>query len=235
MTAVLSLLSLIGIAAWFRESHVTGEKLKINLLQGFKNITGTFHIKELRVLYLMYLLWILGWGLAFQWFSPFSLEHFKVKTLQVTWGQFVFGFTWMIGGYFLNNFLTKHFHARPIVVVGTGLTTLGLIGMSISPTFFIFAAVMTLTCLPAAFSWPNTLNLISMSAPEDIQGKIMGISQSSMSVGFIIATIMGAIFGGGGRMVFLYPASAFALFLSFLLLLFRHIQIKQAEKKAVEK
>lgn len=232
LTSAFSAFSLIGIAAWFSESYVTHKKFELNLLKGFKNIIGTFYIKELRVLYLMYLLWIMGWGLAFQWFSPFSLEHFKSSLLEVTWGQFIFGFTWMIGGYFLNNYLTQYFHARPIVIVGTGITTLGLVGMSFAPSYLIFAAIMTLTCLPAAFTWPNTLNLISMNAPENIQGKIMGISQSSMSVGFIIATIIGAFFGGNNRIVYLYPITAVALFFSFLLLLWHHFYLKAEKNKS---
>ena len=190
VTAVFSFLSLLAISYLFKETHPTKENFHINLFKGFQDIIKTFHLKELRLLYIVYMFWILGWGLAFQWFSPYSLQVFSATPIEVTWALFIIGITWMIGGYFINNMLIKRFHARPIVIVGTALTTLCLVGMIISSSFLWFAAFLAIGCLPAAFSWPNTLNLISMNAPKDIQGKIMGISQSSQSVGFILATLI---------------------------------------------
>lgn len=231
VTAVLSALSLGAIAYLFKETHPSTEKFHINLLQGFQNIIETLHIKELRLLYVIYFFWIFGWGLAFQWFSPYSIQVFKATVLEVTWGQFLFGTTWMIGGYFINNLLITRFHARPIVVVGTAFTTVLLFGMALSTNYIAFAAIMALACFPAAFSWPNTLNLISMNAPEEIQGKIMGISQSSMSVGFIFATLLGGLLGAIGIRGIYYFSTAF-LFITWLLLFSRHIYLK---KKATQK
>lgn len=226
VTAVFSALSLAAIGFMFKETHETKEKFHINILQGFKNITSTLHHKELRVLYLVYFLWIFGWGLTFQWFSPYSLQVFKATILDVTWGQFLFGTTWMIGGYFINNLLVKRFHARPIVIVGTGITTLFLLGMAFSTNFYWFAGFMTFACFPAAFSWPNTLNLISMNASDDIQGKIMGISQSSMSVGFILATLIGGLLGAT-EIKGIYFLAAALLFSTWLLIFGRHLHLKK--------
>jgi len=226
VTAALSAVSLIAIAYMFKETHPSSEKFRINLLQEFQNIINTLHYKELRILYVVYFLWIFGWGLAFQWFSPYSLQVYKATIIDVTWGQFLFGTTWMIGGYFINNMLIKRFHARPIVVVGTGITTIFLLGMAISTNFLWFAGFMTIACFPAAFSWPNTLNLISMNAPSDIQGKIMGISQSSMSTGFIFATLLGGLLGVIGLKA-MYYCSAALLFLTWLLLFGRHLHLKK--------
>lgn len=220
VTAVFSALSLLAIAYMFKETRPTTEKFHINLAKGFQNIIDTLHIKELRILYVVYFFWIFGWGLAFQWFSPYSLQVFKATILQVTWGQFLFGTTWMIGGYFINNMLVKRFHARQIVVVGTAITTIILFCMAVSTNYIWFTILMGLACFPAAFSWPNTLNLISMNAPEEIQGKIMGISQSSMSVGFILATLLGGLLGSVG-LKGLYFCSGILLFITWLLL-FRH-------------
>ncbi|CCB88703.1 MFS transporter [Simkania negevensis] len=226
ITAVFSGLSLLAIAYMFKETHPSEEKFKLHLLQGFHNIINTLHHKELRVLYLVYFLWIFGWGLTFQWFSPYSIQVFKATILDITWGQFLFGTTWMIGGYFINNLLVKKFHARPIVIVGTGITSLLLLAMALSPNFYWFSGFMTVACFPAAFSWPNTLNLISMSASEDIQGKIMGISQSSMSVGFILATLFGGVLGAI-EIKGIYFLAAILLFASWLVLSMRHLHLKK--------
>jgi len=226
VTAALSLLSLVGIASLFKETHPSKEKFKLHLLKGVQDILKTFHIKELRMLYIVYMFWILGWGLAFQWFSPYALQVYKTTPLNVTWAQFLVGIAWIIGGYFINDLLIKRFHARSIVVVGTALTTLCLVGMAISDSFIVFALFFTIACFPSAISWPNTLNLISMNAPADIQGKIMGISQSSQSVGFILATLVGGFIAATTIHV-IYPLTAAFLCISWILIFARHLMQKK--------
>ncbi|MCB1085229.1 MAG: MFS transporter, partial [Chlamydiia bacterium] len=193
-------------------------------------ITESFKIKEIRTLCFIYMFWILGWSLAFQWYSPYSLQQFKVSPIEVDWGQMVVGVTWILGGYYLNDFLIKRWNARPLIIIANGLTTLCLLGMAFSPSFFLFALFFLFGALPSAFSWPNTLNLISINAPESVQGKVMGISQSFQSLGFILATIFGGVIAGLDRRT-IYFFTALFLFVSFLSLLLRHIRRPPSKTK----
>ena len=226
ITAFLSFLSLIAIAIWFRESHKTQKKFKIDIFEGIKNITQTFYIKNLKPLYLVYLLWILGWAVVFQWFNPYSIEHYDATDRQITWGMCLFGLTWMAGGYFVNDYLAKRYHVRPILLVTIFLTTLGVVAMWMAPNFLYFALIMSVVSIPAAVSWPNILNLISLSCYENIQGKIMGISQSAQAVGFIFATIIGAIFGGGFAK-YLYLTAAIPILISVVILFFNGLSAQK--------
>lgn len=230
ITALFSFLSLIAIAAWFKESHTTQKKFKIDIFEGIKNIIQTLYIKNLKPLYLVYLLWILGWAVVFQWFNPYSIEHYNATDKQITWGMIFFGITWMGGGYFINNYLAKRYHMRPILLVTISLTTLVVIAMWLSPNYLLFALLMGLACIPSAISWPNILNLISMNASENIQGKIMGISQSAQSVGFIFATVIGACFGSGSAN-YLYLVAAIPILFSIVILYLNGLSVKK-EKEA---
>lgn len=228
ITAFFALLSLFIVAVWFKESHKTQKKFKIDIFEGIKNITQTFYMKKLKPLYLVYLLWILGWAVVFQWFNPYSIEHYDATDRQITWGMSLFGATWMLGGYFINDYLAKRYHVRPILLVTILLTVLGVVAMWMAPNFLLFSLIMSLTSIPAAISWPNILNLISMNANENIQGKIMGISQSSQAVGFIFATVIGAIFGGG-QANYLYLVAAIPIAVSLTILFFNRLS---GEKKS---
>ncbi len=219
ITAFFALLSLIIIAVWFKESHKTQKKFKIDIFEGIKNITQTFYIKKLKPLYLVYFLWILGWAVVFQWFNPYSIQHYDATDRQITWGMCLFGLTWMLGGYFINDYLAKRYHVRPILLVTILLTILGVVAMWMAPNFLLFTLIMSLTSIPAAISWPNILNIISMNANENIQGKIMGISQSAQAIGFIFATIIGAIFGAG-QANYLYLVAAIPIVVSVTILFF---------------
>lgn len=227
ITAILFIVTFLSIVYFFKETHKTTEKFHIDLLEGFKDVTNAFKIKKLQLLYLMYMFWILGWGIAFQWYSPVAIQKFNTTPVAVNWGLFIVGITWMFGGYTVNNFLIKRWHARPLIVIGNALTTLAVLGMALSDSFYPFAIMFGIGCIPSAFAWPNMLNCISINAPENIQGKIMGISQSFQALGFIIATIFGGIIAGMS-LKSIYYFAAFFVFVSFILILMKHINMKKA-------
>jgi len=217
VTAALAFLNLLSIVYFFKETHPMKGKFHIDLLKGFRDIRATFEIKKLRILYVTYMFWILGWGLTIQWYAPYALQRFGTSPIEINWGQFAIGITWMFGGYFVNNFIIKRWHPRPWIIAANGLTTLCLLGMALSTSFFLFAILFMAASIPAAFSWPNTLSLISINAPAAAQGKIMGISQSARSMGFILATILGGVIEGTS-LSSTYYFTAISLFLSFILL-----------------
>jgi len=229
VTAVLAFLSFLGIMKFFKETHPMQEKFHIDLLKGFRDIKSSFALKELCILYMIYMLWIIGWGIAIQWYNPVALQTFKVSSLEVNWGQFIVGITWIFGGYYVNNFIIKRWNPRPWIVVANALLALSLFGVTLSNSFFLFALFFMVGCIPSAFAWPNMLSLISINAPKGIQGKVMGISQSARSFGLIIATILGGIVAGTSLKIMFLFATIFVFF-SFLLIFYFHIK-KAASSK----
>lgn len=227
ITTVLFVITFLGIHFFFKETHKTDKKFHIDILQGARDVVKAFEYKNLKVLYIIYMFWILGWGIAFQWYSPTAIQEFRTKPIDVNWGLFIVGFTWIFGGYFVNNFLVKRYHARPLIVIGNAMITLCLLGMFLAESFGPFALFFGLATIPAAFAWPNTLNLISINAPVNIQGKIMGISQSFQSAGFIFATIVGGI-TAALSIKSIYFFAMFFVFVSFVLILIKHLKIKKA-------
>ncbi|QVL57185.1 MAG: MFS transporter [Simkaniaceae bacterium] len=227
ITGIFFILTFLAIAYFFKETHKTNDPFRINLLQGFKDVIDTFTIKKLRLLYLIYMLWILGWGITLQWYNPFVLEKFHSSTTAVNWSLFLVGITWMFGGYFVNNFLIKRWRGLPLIVIANALITVCLLGMSLMSSFIPFAIFFTISCIPAAFSWPNIMNLISINAPGSIQGKVMGISQSFRSMSFILATLLGGLLAGI-NLTSLYYFATLSFFLSFILIFLKYFRIKKA-------
>lgn len=223
VTAVLSFLSFLAISTFFKETHPMKAKFRIDILKGFRDVKETFGISQLRVLYLILLLWLLGWGIAFQWYNPYALQRFRTPVLEINWGLFIVGITWMLGGYFVNNYIIKRWHPRPWVVAANGTTALCLLAMAFSTSFYPFALFFLIGCIPSAFSWPNILNLISINAPASVQGKVMGLSQSAQSTGQILGTILGGIVAATLLSGLYFFATAFVL-ISFFLILYFHIK-----------
>lgn len=226
ITAILFILTFLTVLYFFKETHPTDQPFHINLFQGFKDVVETFKIKKLRLFYIIFMFWILGWGITLQWYNPFVLEKFHAKTIAVNWSLFLVGITWMFGGYFVNNFFLRRWSGLPLVVIANACITVCLLGMSLMDSFIPFAIFFTISCIPAAFAWPNLMNLISINAPGNVQGKVMGISQSFRSVSFIIATFLGGLLAGF-NLTLLYYFATLAFFSSFLLIFLKYFRIKK--------
>lgn len=222
ITAFFFFLSLLGISAFFDETQPSKEPFSIDLLKGARNIVETLYIPGLRSLYAVYFFWILGWGIAFQWMAPFSLERYHISAQEMTWGLILLGITWLIGSYPLNNFLIRFFSSQIMVTVGLFFTTVFLLLAGISITYTLFVWMVSFGGIPSAFSWSNLLTLQSEAAPKELQGKIMGMSQSSMSLGFIAATLIGGLVGAYA-LPWMYIVAGFFVLMGFLLIMRRAI------------
>lgn len=227
ITTILFIIAFLAILYFYKETLKTDEPFHIDLLQGFKDVIETMKIKKLRLLYIVYMFWILGWAITLQWYNPFSLEKFHVSPMTVNWSLFLVGVTWMFGGYTVNNYLLKRWKGLPLVVIANAFITVCLLGMSLMGSFLTFAVFFTIACIPAAFSWPNIMNLISINAPGSVQGKVMGISQSFRSISFIIANLLGGLFAGI-HLTSLYYLATISFFLSFILIFLKYFRIKKA-------
>lgn len=220
LTAFFSVLALLSVAALFKETHVTREKkIEFNLLRGLQNIATSFRIKEIRWLYLVYFFWVLGWGTTLQWFTPFSIEEFQKSDIEISWALVLFGLSWSIGGSILNWMVLKRFSSTTAAKWGLILTAIGIIIASLSHVFSLFSTTYIISALFAGVGMSNMLNLISIAAPASMQGKVMGLSQSTMALSWIVGPICAGLITDVDIKVTYYYA-AFFLLLSFVILLF---------------
>ena len=89
----------------------------------------------------------------------------------------------------------------------------------LSTNYWLFCSIYWIAAMFSSFAFSNSMNLASIHAPENIQGKVMGFSQSMMSLGFVIVPIIGGYVGGVDANWF-YPISATLILFNFLLLFF---------------
>ena len=168
----------------------------------------------------------MGWVVAIQWFSAYSIEKYHVTQAKVTTVFVLLGIVWTIGSSVINRILIQRYKIASICVAGLFLISVCFgIGFK-SPTFEIFSVFYLLSSLIAAFVWSNIVNLISISASNEVQGKIMGVGQSMMSCSQILGPILAglvAIYQLGD--LFLY--AALFVFVSFFLLLLRQVLMKK--------
>ncbi len=188
VTALFSFLSYLAVKFFFSETFECKGGGKFDLLKGIKNVGEALALKKVRSLFVAYFFWVIGWGMVMQWFPAYSMEVYRVTPLTTTTWMTIFGVSWTLGSSLLNNLLLKKFHSITIAVIGSSLSALCLLLNIFLPWFEVFCIVIAVGSIFSAFTMCNTMNLTSMAAPPDVQGKVMGLSQSIMSFGWLISS-----------------------------------------------
>jgi len=226
VTAVLTMLSFVAIAKWYTETHPPGKRSRLDIVKGIHNIHAALKIKSVRPYFLVLIIWTVGWGLSVQWFGAYTLLEYNSSQEAISWGLFTQGLTWSLGGSIINPLLLKKLKSLPIAMIGYLGCTFFLILTALANNFILFSVFYCTAAMFSSFAFSNTMNLASIHAPEEIQGKIMGLSQSMMSFGWVLVPILGAITNTRAIGLF-YPISALVVGLA---LIFLFIELKR--KKA---
>lgn len=219
LTTILTLLSLVAIARYYTETHKTEGKVRLDLIKGLHNIKYALKLKNVRPYFITIFIWTIGWGLSVQWFSTYSILTYNTSQEGISWGLLIQGLFWMFGGLLLNPFLLKKFKSLPITIIGNIFCSALLFLTMIPKQFYSFAAIYWISAMFASTAFSNNMNLASIHAPKNVQGKIMGISQSMMSLAWVITPLIGALIGGNNPRLFYPTAGGFIVITLFLLLI----------------
>jgi len=155
LTALLTLLSVAAIARYFQETHEPDKNASVDLIKGLHNIKAALKIPAIRPYFIVIIFWTLGWGLAVQWFGTYAILKYKVTQETITWGLFIQGITWTIGGSLVNPLLLKKLDALPIAIIGYLLCTLFLIATALSQSYFSFCIFLWISAIFAPFAFSN--------------------------------------------------------------------------------
>jgi len=213
MTTFFSFLSLSIIFVFFHETHETSEHFSFEPLKGIRNIAACFQIKGIRSLFTFYLFMMMGWGINLLWLNPYTLSRYLVtpQTLFILLAST--GVVWSLGSFTINKLLLRRYKSHEIARIGCIGLLVVFICCSLSKNFVPFAICALLASVFGALVWTNALSTISLAAPESIQGKIMGISQSCGSISLLLAPLLAGVIAGID-IIYVYPMAALLILLS---------------------
>ena len=222
-SAFLTFVTLVMLLFMYGDTAPKVEQPRFEFARGIQNIKHVLLMRESRVYFAVFFSWSLSWIMAIQWYPPYSMEVYGVGIYSFTTWYIVMGVTWVLGSLFSRYYLTENLRAITGSLLGFGVMTLCLLVMQLSSSFIIFSILFSAASFFSVFAMSSSLNLVSLSAPADVQGKMMGLTQSAQSVAFVCASTL-AFF------VTLYTISVLFYFvfivslIGFLLLLYKKLQ-----------
>lgn len=209
MTAFLAILNLLSVYLLFHESHPIKKQEKLHLFRGFRDVATAFKVEQLRKVYLVYFFFMTAWSSTMQFLPTMLIEHYQASEWTQTLVLIMIGFLWSAMNLFLNRILATHY--TPLQTLKVSLFFLsGLLVATLSAenlSFFLLLFFFT-SCF-GALAWTNANTAASISAPEKVQGAILGINQSIGSLATICGPTLGGILAGiNPHLVFLFSGLA---------------------------
>jgi len=191
ISAVLTLIGIPVLLFYFNETFAPKEKIRFSLFKGFVHIAHAFRLKNLRMMYLIFLCWISSAFLGLDWYPPVGFQLYKMSQLEMTLWLSLFGVTWMLGSSVVNQQLLKRYHISVVIRIGLIMGSVLLFLTAIPHRYYLFTIGYAFFNLFAAFTWPNLINVISMKAESKDQGTVMGITSSMQALGWLTVPIVG--------------------------------------------
>ncbi|MCS7229432.1 MAG: MFS transporter [Candidatus Kryptonium sp.] len=192
-------------------------KSKTDGLNFSNSISQILQDKVLLFLYFTFFIITFGISINYVVFPLFTKDMFG---FDASHNGLLFGYVGMIGvltqGYLIGK-LTKKFKEEKILITGTFLMAIGLLGMTFSSHFFEFLIFATFFTFGSGITTPSVLSLISMQAGTEIQGMTLGLGQSLSSLARVFGPSTGGFFYGNFGQKSPFALGALAMGLSFLL------------------
>ncbi len=189
-TSILTLLN-IGLVRWvFSETLKEPRKSRISFFEGIQNITRSFSISSLRIIFTIVLLLSLGFSFFTQFFSVLLIDKFDYTEARIgiiyAWIGIWIAFTQGA----LMRIISRRFRPQRIVQF-TILILSFTIAIALIPDKSIWLFVITpFIAISQGLTSPNMLSLVSAQASDDRQGEILGLNQSMSSLGHALPPII---------------------------------------------
>ena len=223
---LLCLLNIMLLLTLFKETMAQRREVKLTFTKGFQNVGAAFGSPQMRGIFTVLFLVVCGFTFFTQFMPVFTRSRFGWEEQQV--GRFyAFIGIWIAvaqGG--IVNWATRRWSSAQILRVVLLTLGVGILVVALFTDDWMMYASAPWVAMSQGVMAPNMNATVSLQAPAERQGEIMGIAQSVNALGLSIAPLVSGFASGldevfptliGGTLVL----AAWAI---FTFLLFRRLK-----------
>lgn len=232
----ISLITLITILLWLKESHPVENRIQRERQSIFKTFFIFKRIREIQPKPIVKLLFVLKFFFSSMMafyiatISLFLIDLFDFDVQHLGYFMFAGGLFLAINQAFVSQKFIKWLGEYRTLILGLALSTIGLICLTITDKLITFVAFYYILNLGLSLCFPTFTALIAIHANKEKQGEIMGVSESINSFAMAIFPIISAAIYGfiGFELYFIISL------MPFVALLIALITYKKLGKTAYE-
>lgn len=216
---LFSLINLIIISLIFKETAPFIPQHAHHFKEGLRELWNVLKQDNIKYLYGTFFFFMLGWVVSLQFLSSFLIEHFTGTKLAITLTFVSVGLAWCIGNIGINRILIYFFRPGKVLFYTLLLSTVCLFASSEARSFLLFIHLIIIGGLSASIAWTNCLTLISIRAPNYLQGKLLGVNQSVATLSMAFAPLFGGMVGEFDiRTIYLFASSSLLISMTVLII-----------------
>ena len=193
LAAGLSGLNYLFVHLAFRETAKVDAKVAFDFFEGIRNIKAALKTEKIKRTYAIYFLFIFAWTILLQFFPVLMVRKFSFTSSSLGDLAIFMGICWTIGSSLLSRILLR-FISNLRVLEGCLLSfTVICVVVVVLKHLLAVLGVLGAALMIGGLAWPLCTGLISGLAPRELQGRILGMSQSVQSLAMAIAPALGGL------------------------------------------
>jgi MFS transporter, DHA1 family, tetracycline resistance protein len=216
----LTALNLLFLIFAFQETSEPDKTVSFDFLEGVHNIKKALQTPRLKSIYAIYFLFVFAWTILFQFTPVHLVSAFSFTNSEIGDVAAFMGVSWAIGSGWISKLLMKRFTGLKILECSLIGFTAGC-SLIFVPKSIIGLLILLGICVAlAGVAWPLCTGVISNMAPTNMQGKVLGMSQSMQSLAMALSPLIGGLADqimGGFAFIIGAAASFFAALIYFRL------------------
>ena len=192
--AGLTLLNIILIYFFFKETLCKKEGLTVDPIKALHNVESAFKFDTIRILYGIFFFFLFAWNMLYQFLPALLVEEFNARSSLIGDLSALMGIVWFVGTLTISIFLKRINQQKNILILSLILFALTAIFIPYPDKLFFFVAITGVSVFLAGGIWPILVGAISRTTDPGSQGKALGISQSIQSLSMVLAPFFGGFF-----------------------------------------
>lgn len=216
MAAILTGFNFLFIFFGFRETMKMDLTKKFSFFHCFENIKIALSKREIHNIYAIYFLFIFAWNILLQFIPVIMIKRFSFTESNIGDLALYVGMCWIIGSGHLKQWLSAFFTTAKVMKICFLILPIFTAFVIFPSHIYYLLTLLGICTLIGGITWPLCTSLISNLAPQEMQGKILSISQSVQS----LAMATGPVIAGLSYKISPYApflTAAFAFLLAGLL------------------
>ena len=195
---IISLITLISIFLWLKESHPTEKRSPANkhriihnlyIIKRIRHLELTAFLKKIFLLKLLFSITVASYvsTIALFLIDLFAFDKKELGLFMLIVGMFLSFNQAVVSRYFI-----RWFGEYKTLIIGLSGTFLGLFSITLTNNLWVFIAFYYIMNLGLSLSFPTFNAIIAQNADAERQGETMGVSESINSMAMAIFPLISA-------------------------------------------
>ncbi|HSX37687.1 MAG TPA: MFS transporter [Chlamydiales bacterium] len=192
--AALFFINYVWIVWGFSETRVKDHREKHDWKQEIRDLSKLSRIPQMSGWLVISGLFFLGWGFFILFYPALLVQHFHVDQTVIGLFSGYQAIFWLIGATAMNRGLALCFLPEVFILGVLPIVGVLVAALAYTPTTMWWYVILPCLAMGGSILWNSILALLSNLAGKENQGKVFGVSQSLMSFGMFVSSILAGSF-----------------------------------------